>query len=161
MLRCPWRSAHKSYHLDILKHAYSKLLGGLESCFTPHIAYPLNINAGNYVLPFNTDDPSSHAGDLKSSPRVGRGSCQCNISFPFLDATEANPWTHFGLAENSCDNERRRLSSTFRRIGTLRRFPVSFHSTGMWVNFSVRKPEAVGYCCRRLVPSKANRYSKH
>ena len=82
MLPCPWSSAHKSYHLDILKHAYSKLLGGLEFCFTPHIAYPLNINSGNYVLPFNTEDPSPHAGDLKSSPRVGKGSRQCNISFP-------------------------------------------------------------------------------
>ena len=35
MLRCPWCSALKSCLLDMLKHAYGKLLRGLEFCLTP------------------------------------------------------------------------------------------------------------------------------
>ena len=80
MLRCPWCSAHKSYYLEMLKHAHSKLLRGLD--FLIHTAYPFSINSDNYVPPFNTEDLSPHAGDFMSSPRVGKGSLLFNISFP-------------------------------------------------------------------------------
>ena len=54
-----------------IKACIQQIMGGLGSCLTPHIAYPLHINPDTYVLPFHTEDPTPHTGDWGASPLVG------------------------------------------------------------------------------------------